>query len=135
MNPLADACFAGVDLLSSAYQTNYRGPVRVSVKTGNQELRLRMGKIRSPLLLKHELRGLFAVPRPLGFVEKRYVLDRGATGISQTFVAKMVHVLDEQLDLTQSLTLLEPSASFRFAPDVVPRQRFAQYGNEWAVSG
>jgi hypothetical protein len=104
IDPGSYAGFSDVYLLTAAYQTDDGSPIFMPIHAGDQELRLRLGEIRTSLLASHEIRGLLQGPGPLGLVEYGDVL-RWRSRIDQDIVAEMMDILDERLDGLGDLAL------------------------------
>src|SRR5262245_4679491 len=67
--PFPDACFASMNLLTSADQTDHDRPRVMPVEIGDQELRLRAIEVRDLLPPTHEVRSLRLRPGSLRLVE------------------------------------------------------------------
>src|SRR5690606_766737 len=91
IKPFGDARFSGVDLLTASDEADDDRPIRVAIKTGNQELRLRHREVGIAAIL-HKTCRLLKVPSALSLIEDRDMLDRRG-GINNTIVAKVVDVL------------------------------------------
>ena len=133
IQPRVDAGLPGVDLLSATDEAHDDRPV-VAVHVRHQELGLGLGEVGDTLLLAHEARRLFGCPRALSLVEDRHMLGRGAVGIQDRLVPKVVDVLDECLDALADLLLAYLLAEFPSSGDLVTRESFAKNGDERSVA-
>jgi len=79
------------------------------VETGNQELRLRLVETSLPFLPLHERTGLRYIPGALGFIKQNYMLWRCPV-ITEVFIAEVMNVLDESLNLLFRFTLSDAGA-------------------------
>src|SRR4051794_22223910 len=103
------------------------------VKATDQEFWLGLIKILPPLFLPHKLRGLVQIPRALCLIEERDMFHRRLIWIDKALVAKVMHVLDERLDLTARPAKFEPFSLLFFASNLIPGQCLAQDCNKRPV--
>src|SRR5690606_10930324 len=104
--PFADTRFARINLLAAADKADNNGPILMPIEAADEELRLRLIEVWSLLSLKHELTRLVEIPCSLCFIKQRDMFNRCTARIDQTFIAKVVNILDERLHLTSRLTPL-----------------------------
>src|SRR5436190_13875346 len=131
LEPLADAGLAGMDLLTPANQTDDDAPV-MPIHAADKEVRLGLREVRPPLPLAHEATGLVRVPGSLCLAEQCHMLKR-RSGILQTLIAKVMHVLDERLDTLARISTRHLFAFRLGARKTVANQRFAQHGYERSI--
>ena len=133
-NPFFDTGLTCIDFLPASDQTYNHCPISMPVQARDQKLWLGLVKASFLFLSKHESSGLLKIPRSLRFIKNGNMFYRRTAQIYQTLISKVVDILNEQLNFTQSLALLQFSSSLGFAADLIPRQRFSQNRDQWPVA-
>src|SRR6266481_4141389 len=96
----------------------------MAIKTGDQKLGLRLREVRRVLLPAHKRRCFVQVPSTLRFIEYGDMLDRWTTEIDQTFIAKVMDILNESSHFASCFTSSEPAAGVPLINDMIPRESF-----------
>ena len=106
----------------------------MTIKVGNQKLRLGLVEVGTILFPSHEATGHGFVPSSLGFIKNDNPI-AGRSSIAQTVITKVVHVLNEGFHLLANFTLADFFLNSFLTVNFITGQGFSQHSNKRTIPG
>ena len=105
----------------------------MTIKVGNQKLRLGLVEVGTILFPSHEATGHDFVPSSLGFIKNDNPI-AGRSSIAQTVITKVVHVLNERFHLLAHFAFSNFFLNSLQALNFITGQCFAKNSNKGPVT-